>query len=151
MRLVQITALGNLDPFGQRQRCACTCMTCAWAHPCAAQGLLRILVQAKDLLRDLAGRLARRLPGVRAPSEHPCRMHIKARACYRRFHKTSWRITANTAFCSTSAATVLCFPKNTHIRVVVTAHSASMHAPIFLRSKSNGRSHRNMQSANARG
>ena len=44
---------------------------------CAAQGLLRVVVQAKDILRDLAARLARSLPGVRAPSDKPCRMHIK--------------------------------------------------------------------------
>ncbi|KAK9836322.1 hypothetical protein WJX81_005293 [Elliptochloris bilobata] len=42
------------------------------------EGLLRILVQAKDVLRDLARRLARRLPGVREPSDRPCRVHIKA-------------------------------------------------------------------------
>ncbi len=38
--------------------------------------MLRILVQAKDVLRDLARRLARHLPGVRPPSDKPCRIHF---------------------------------------------------------------------------
>ena len=74
----------------RRQHCAClvakkgTHGMTSWhglcmASPRAAQGLLRILFQAKDLLRNLAARLAQRLPGVRAPSERPCRMHITAR------------------------------------------------------------------------
>ena len=45
----------------------------------ARQGLLRILVQAKDVMRDLARRLARHLPGVRPPSDKPCRIHFTVR------------------------------------------------------------------------
>ena len=81
MRLTSLASSSNIHP--KRQHYTCLCMTCAWPRlfkpSLAAQGLLRILVGAKDLLRDLAERLARRLPRVRAPSEHPCRMHIKAR------------------------------------------------------------------------
>jgi hypothetical protein len=43
------------------------------------QGLLRVLVAVKDALRDLARRAATHLPGVRPPSDRPCRVRIEAR------------------------------------------------------------------------
>ncbi len=59
---------------------------CAFAHApyckrarTPRQGLLRILVAAKDTLRDLARRAATHLPGVRPPSDRPCRVRIEAR------------------------------------------------------------------------